>query len=107
MLRSATIPSKSMRLTPQKFNIEVVHNVVFVPKNEGLADKDINRHNIAAKEDLKVRNTDVLKTLWVVRWTTNGLMPVKPVADFERIAAPLAWQGTPLLDVGPSRARRG
>ena len=64
---------------PQKFNIEVVHNVVFVPKNDGLADKDINCHNIAAKEELKVWNTDVLKTLWVVRWATKGLMPVKPV----------------------------
>ena len=64
---------------PQKFNIEVVRNVVFAPKNDGLADKDINCHNIAAKEELTVWNTDVLKTLWVVRWATKGLMPVKPV----------------------------
>ena len=63
---------------PQKFNIEVTHNVVFVPKNDELADKDINCHNIAAKEEPKVWNTDVLKTLWVVRWTAKGLMPVKP-----------------------------
>ena len=64
---------------PQKFNIEVTHNVVFTPKNEGLADKDLYCHNIVTKEELKVWNTDVLKTLWVVRWTAKGLMPVKPV----------------------------
>ena len=64
---------------PQKFNIEVMLNVVFVPKDDELADKDINCHNIAAKEELKVWNTDVLKTLWVVRWAAKGLMPVKPV----------------------------
>ena len=61
---------------PQKFNIEVVRNVVFVPKNDGLADKDINCHDIAANEELKVWNTDVLKTLWVVRWAIKGIMPV-------------------------------
>ncbi len=44
-----------------KFHIEVTHNVIFVPKNEGLADKDINCHNIAAKGELKVWNTNVLK----------------------------------------------
>ena len=49
-----------------------------MPKNEELADKDINCHNIAAKEEFKVWNTDVLNTLWVVRWTAKGLMPVKP-----------------------------
>ena len=64
---------------PQKFNIEVTHNVVFTPKNEGLADNDLNCHNIATKEELKVWNTDVLNTLWVVRWAAKGLMPVKPV----------------------------
>ena len=64
---------------PLKFLIEATRNVIFVPKNEGLADKDINCHNIAAKEELKVWNTNVLKTLWVVRWATKGLMPVKPV----------------------------
>ena len=64
---------------PQKFNIEVTHNVVFVIRNDGLADKGINCHNIAAKEEPKVWNTDVLNTLWVVRWAAKGLMPVKPV----------------------------
>ena len=37
---------------PLKFHIEVTHNVIFVPKNEGLADKDINCHNIAVKENI-------------------------------------------------------
>ena len=64
---------------PQKFNIEVTHDVVFVIKIEGVADKDINCHAIAAKEELNVWNTDVLNTLWVVRWAAKGLMPVKPV----------------------------
>ena len=63
---------------PLKFLIEATRNVIFVPKNEGLADNDINCHNIAAKEELKVWNTDVLKALWVVRWAAKGLMPVKP-----------------------------
>ena len=64
---------------PNNFNIEVTHNVVFLIKNDGLADKDLNCHNIASKEELKVWTSDVLKTLWVVRWAAKGLMPVKPV----------------------------
>ena len=80
---------------PQKFNIEVVHNVVFVPKNDGLVGKDINCHNIAAKEVFSAWNTDVLKTLWVVRWATKGLMPVKPVVHLN---------GS--LHLLPGRARR-
>ena len=63
---------------PQKFHIEVKHNVIFVPKNEELADRDINCHNTAAKEELKVWNTNVLKTLWAVRWAPKGLIPIKP-----------------------------
>ena len=63
---------------PQKFCIDLTHYVVFIPKAEGLADKDFNCNNIAVKEELKVWNTSVLHTLWVVRWTAKGLMPVKP-----------------------------
>ena len=63
---------------PLKFRIEVTHNVIFVPKNEGLADKDINCHKIGAKEEQKVWNADVMKTLWAVRWVPKGLMPIKP-----------------------------
>ena len=64
---------------PLKFLIEATRNVIFVPKNEGLTDKDINCHNIAVKEkDMNVWNSGAMKTLWVVRWTPKGLLPIKP-----------------------------
>ena len=81
---------------PQKFHIKVTHNVIFVPKNEGLADNDITYHNIAVKEkDLNVWNSGVIKTWWVVRWTPKGLLPIKPSVHV-----------TGLLKLSPGKACR-
>ena len=74
----------------------MTHNVIFVPKNEGLADKDINCHNIAVKEKyLNVWNSGVMKTLWVVRRTPKGLLPIKPSVHL-----------TGLLKLSPGKACR-
>ena len=65
---------------PQKFCIDLTHNVVFIPKAEGLADKGIYCHNLVVREELSVWNTDVLNTLRAVRWAAKGRMLAMPSA---------------------------
>ena len=85
----------------------MAHNVVFVPKNDELADKDINCHNIVAEEEFKVWTHRCPENL--VGGPMDGQGPHAGQADspFDRFADPLAWESMPLLGVGPPRARRG
>jgi len=62
---------------PKMFTLELTHKVAFTPK---LDDAEIiSQANAAAKEVIQSwRGSPVVKILWNVRWTTKGLMPVKP-----------------------------
>ena len=65
---------------PKKFNLKQSHKVSFFPKE---SDETINEHNIGKKEKLEIWNSDKLAVMWVVRWTTKGLMCVKPVVHLK------------------------
>jgi hypothetical protein len=63
--------------SPKEFTLEQTHKIVFVTSKD---DKDPNKlSGIAAKEPTEsYTSAPCLQLLWSVRWTTKGLMPVKP-----------------------------
>jgi hypothetical protein len=70
---------------PAKFECVQNHRVVFTLKDKDKEssgagdDGELNQSSIASKEATKSWSTSVLITLWSVRWSAKGLMPVKPL----------------------------
>jgi hypothetical protein len=68
----------------KQFTLTNTHKVAFIPRDDG-ADKEKEGDNksptggnIAVFEDVKTWESESMSIIWICRWTTKGLMPVKP-----------------------------
>ena len=61
---------------PKKFTLTQTHKVCFATSEPGA---DINHGNIGARVKFNMwAQSEVSQSLWHVRWTQKGLMPIKP-----------------------------
>ena len=61
------------------FVLQQKHNVCWVNKaDEDGAGDAVNQSNIAGKLAPAEWGTAAIKVVWIVRWTTKGLMPARP-----------------------------
>ena len=61
----------------KKFAVEQTHRIAYVPK-EDQGEKVNDCSAFGTKEEPEVWQNEVTRVLWHMRWTQEGLMPVKP-----------------------------